>query len=403
MLGSPVYQARAIIEVKPESFAQVEMGDGPTSQPSNPPYFVQTECALIRSAAILKRVIQLADNAGKERGIAEGIRYLEKSLAVRQVPNTSLIEIQVSAADPSTAARVANAIASEYQEYRLQQRNRLVHARLDSLEEEFSIQQAKVAELATHVEDLRVNLRIPDAVADREDASPFMSAEILRKIESLRVDTEIDLTRQEALLVHFRNLNEQELPHVIAAAGVQDNLLSTELEQLTLVEQKLVVLREQNYGPEHRDVLSAIAQRDDLKTKITNRINGIMAGLDTRVAALNQSLTILSNEVLKATESGAEQARASRPYFAAKRELQGLLQLRTLLHSKIALERTDLNLPKGSFVEVIDEAIAPERPTLPNRGRAGGQMAAGLVICLVGMLLAKAGQGRVGTAGLQIS
>jgi len=58
------------------------------------------------------------------------------------------------------------------------------------------------------------------------------------------------------------------------------------------------------------------------------------------------------------------------------------------------MERTDLSLPNHPSVELVQEAVAPERPSFPNRGWGGGLMATGLVLALIGVFLVKAVQER---------
>src|SRR5262249_1156191 len=68
------------------------------------------------------------------------------------------------------------------------------------------------------------------------------------------------------------------------------------------------------------------------------------------------------------------------PYFAAKRALDEKSRFRTMLQTKIEMERTDLELPKNSMVEIVDPARAGLRPVRPNKPL---NIALGVVIGLV--------------------
>jgi capsular exopolysaccharide synthesis family protein len=84
--------------------------------------------------------------------------------------------------------------------------------------------------------------------------------------------------------------------------------------------------------------------------------------------------------VAKAQDSDIEQANKSRPYFEAKRDLEELVRFSQILQTKIAMEKTDLQLPKTSMVEVIDTAKPGARPVRPNKPL---NIALGVIIGLV--------------------
>ena len=114
-------------------------------------------------------------------------------------------------------------------------------------------------------------------------------------------------------------------------------------------------------------------------------------GLQAKVESMGEGLASLSNEVARAQESDIEQANKSRPYFDAKRDLEELIRFRQALQTRIAIERTDLLLP-WTGVEILEEAIPAGSAIAPNRSRALGLFAAGLVLALSGLFLARLGR-----------
>ena len=63
-----------------------------------------------------------------------------------------------------------------------------------------------------------------------------------------------------------------------------------------MAEQKLVSLKKE-FGEQYSEVQKVSGQVEDLKTKIKDRVNGILLGLQARVASLKQGLDILTQEV----------------------------------------------------------------------------------------------------------
>src|SRR5438105_3888169 len=100
------------------------------------PYFIQTEFEVIQSEIILDKVIAdlgLNERWGKKYAGGERLKVTETRgmlkgrMDLRPVRNTELIEIRVFSENPNKAAELAQAIADQYQAYRLGERSKLTH------------------------------------------------------------------------------------------------------------------------------------------------------------------------------------------------------------------------------------------------------------------------------------
>jgi len=354
------------------------------------PYFIQTEFELIQSEVILGKVVEdldLCKEWGKKYGVDrlktyEAVDLLKRRIDLRPVRNTSLIEIRVYSENADEAAKLANAIAEVYREHRQEQRRQLSMGGIKALEERFADQEAKVRKAQEEVEKLRKDLNISDAMASGDGPSPLMSADTLRKLEGLRIESKTAYARQVTLLDRLKQLGKELGPDGLAQAitsATPDELLSSLLEQLSVAEQRLVVM-EKDYGAENPEVQKAKAMVVDLHDKIRRRVDGIMLGMDTVVLSMSNSLMNLEQEVNKATTNDVAQANRTRPYFEAKRRLEELKRFRTILDMKIASEKIDVDLPKTMMVEIVDRAIPGLRPVRPNKPL---NIALGIIIGLV--------------------
>jgi polysaccharide biosynthesis transport protein len=359
--------------------------------PGYDPYFIQTEFELIQSELILGKVItdlELNKEWGKKYAggerlkTPETIALLKSRLDLRPVRNTSLIEIRVYSEKPDEAAKIANAIAQAYRNHRQQQRNALSRGGIKALEERFQEQEVKVRIAQTNVDRLRKELNIPDMLANAEGPATLMTAETLRHIEGMRIESKAEYVRQQTLLTRLKELEKERGPEGLAQAiptAAPDPQLSSLLEQLVVVEQRLVMLQKE-YGKDHVEVLKATASANDLHGKVTNRVDGIMLGLDARVGSLKKSLDDLEHEVKQATTNDIVTAAQSRPYFEAKRNLDELQRFRQILDMKIASEKIDVELPKTTMVEIVEEAKPGLKPVRPNKPL---NIALGIMIGLV--------------------
>jgi capsular exopolysaccharide synthesis family protein len=362
---------------------------GQQSLASYDPYFIQTEFEVIQSEVVLGPVIQQLklneewgkryNSGGQKFTTTETMALVKRQIDLRPVRNTSLIEIRVYSEKPEEASALANEIAKTYQAYRLEQRRRFGQEGIKSLEDRYKEYYDLVREQQNKVNQLRVELKVPDAVVSENVPTVLLSAETLRHIEGLRIESQAEYVKQRSLLDRLEKLDPKELTQTIPTIGVQDSQLNEYLQALAIVQQRLVSLRKE-LGPEHTDVLKTTAQEEDLKEKITARTTGILKGLQAKVESTFDGLTALSNEVAKAQDSDVAKANESRPYFEAKRDLEELVRFRQILTTKIAMEKTDLQLPKSSMVEIIDTAKPGARPVRPNKPL---NIALGVIIGLV--------------------
>ena len=351
------------------------------------PFFIQTEFEVIQSERILGAVITALDlnkvwgakyANGDRLKKTESMGLLRSRMVLRAVRNTELIEITVLSEKPEEASQIAEQVATEYKNYRLEEWKRRANGGIQSLIEEKDRLEKKITDAQTLVETLRKDLKVPDSIADGNSSAPPMTQDTLRHINALRIESKADFVRQDTLLKELKALDPKTLRQVLPTAAT-DNLLGNLLEQETVASQKLIVV-EKDYGPEHPEVIKAKSAVADLDEKITKRVDGIMRGLQAKVNSLGQALTNLIQEVDKSTQEDIDKANSSQPYFEAKRRLEELQKFRVLLETRIASETIDKQLPTTGMVDILDHAVPGIRPVRPNKPL---NIALGIIIGLV--------------------
>jgi polysaccharide biosynthesis transport protein len=354
------------------------------------PYFIQTEFEVIQSELILGKVISDL-NLNQEWGnkyangeplkTTETMTLLKQSMDLRPVRNTSLIEIRVFSQNKDEAAKLANAIAEAYKNYRRDERLELSKGGIKALEDRFKQQQQEVDDSQKRVDQLREKLQVPDAMVNADGPTMLMTAETLRRLESLRIESQARLVEEQTLLEGLTNLNAHLEPRQLAQvipSAVQDALLQTFLEQMTLLEQNLVSVQK-DYGPDHPQAIKAKVLVDDQRRRIEERVKFFLEGLQTKVNSLRMGLKTLEDQEAEAKTNDIRTASTTQPYFQAKRELEELTRFRQLLSMKLAAEKIDVALPK-TVVVIVDRAVANPKAVRPNKPL---NIALGVVIGLV--------------------
>lgn len=128
------------------------------------PYFIQTEFEVIQSERVLGEAIQKLNlkhawaekyGGGKDLTTSDTVKLLRDRMRLSAVPNSSLVDIGATSDNPDEAARIANAVAEAYRDYRLDERAKLTAGGIETLskqrknvEEQIAAAQAEVDRLS---------------------------------------------------------------------------------------------------------------------------------------------------------------------------------------------------------------------------------------------------------------
>ena len=397
-LAAPLYSATTRIKVDRETSAQVAAENGKFTFTVWDPYFTQNVLEELRSEAVLSRVVQslgLSDAWGKRYSlghspnrIAEIVGLLRARIGFRPIRNTMFFDISVLSERPEETKAIANAVAEAYRQFRFEKVREGSFGSLTALEERYKEQDERVRKAQIDVDRLREQLNIENAVAAADSPTMLLSAEMLRKLEGMRIELEAQVIQQETVLEKLKGMSRDKLVYALPTAA-PDPVLNSLLEQKSLCEQALIV-KQHEFGAEHPEVVKLRSQLEDLKTKVDNQVDGILLGMDSRVSAVKEQLNKLKHEVEKAKAQDIETEKVTQPFWEAKRKLEDQQRFSQVLAMKIASESIEAALPKKTIVEILDLAGTPVRPSYPNRAQAGGLILIGILLDFAGLRLIRA-------------
>jgi Mg-chelatase subunit ChlD/capsular polysaccharide biosynthesis protein len=140
-------------------------GVGGTLTPAGyDPYFLQIEFEAIQSDAVLKKAAEKL-NTDKKGKADVTVAELKKDLDLRTEKNSKVIDIGAKSETAEDSARIANAVAQAYREYRLAEYDEVKENGIKSLQQQLEEQDKKVALAQVQVDALRKKLNILDARA----------------------------------------------------------------------------------------------------------------------------------------------------------------------------------------------------------------------------------------------
>ncbi len=398
-----VITATIVTFILPESFSskarikvQRDTTDIPTGLTSQPylsgvydPYFIQTEFEVIQSEKILDPVVELLDlntrwakafhMEGKLK-TTESRKILKSRIELRPERNTSVIDITVYSDNKDEAAKIANAVAQVYLEYRKNQRKELTLNGIHAFEQEFADQDLKVKAQELVVNEIRRTNDIVDTDGNGVGGSTLGPVNVMQ-YNSLRIEAESQYAKEQKLLSELQGLqetNKEALRQAIPTAA-PDGMLTTLLQNYNDAKTRLITLQN-DLGLSHPDVQRTSKLIVELNSQIEDRVTGILEGMRTHVASLQAVVKNAEFKVNEAKSNDIALAEKSRGYFMAKADLDRLKKFRDVLSMRLAQENVEVIMPKTTMVEIMDHAQPGDRPVRPNKPL---NIALGIIIGLV--------------------
>jgi capsular exopolysaccharide synthesis family protein len=368
------YASTARIKIENDNTADVQSIGNASMGGGYDPYFIQTEFEIMQSEQVLGRLIStlnLNEEWGKKYNgntplrTDETMQLLKGRMSLSPERNTKLIDITFYSEDKDDAARLANGVAQAYRDYRLSLRTQLATNGINVLEQSFQADQEKIEAMQTNVDGLRKELNITDFDPNSIAPSPTISQTQLQQYNDQQIEGERLYMKLEKQFTELESYDTNKLRDILPGV-VTDGMLSDLLSRLHESEQKKATMTI-DYTTNYPDVMRTQSLIDELNREIDDRVDGVMAGLKSQLSSEKASLDEQTAEVEAAKVKDQEEAVRGLPYWEAKRSLESLIEFHKLLQAKIAQEQLDLQIPKTSMVEIVDQAKPGKDPVRPNK------------------------------------
>ena len=310
------------------------------------PIFLVSQFEIIKSYPVIDKVVD-ALSLDKELGVAYGwtesaeqikenaINLVQRSTELMIRRETDLIEIRVKLSRPEqpdgeamrVASRIANSIASVFEEYTKAENKRNVESGLAALKDEIDIMSRHISKAEEELGVFRAEHGIT-LVSDIDSgvtairtqigqiSADSNRARILANIKKSRYERVVELSSDEAAVVLPILVNDKSLEPLIANKENLDIKLST--------------LRAAGLGTMHPEVVQSTVMLSEINAKLDQRVKDLKMGL----------------------KFDYEQAQSEHDFFAAQ---------------QVALENQERELSSGISVEYVnlsrDLAMTKERKT----------------------------------------
>ena len=367
------YSSLARMKVEKDTpLTQLMMGSGPMT-PAFDQYFLQTEFQVIRSPKILNEVIKslkLArvyaqrDKQPGELPIQDAYETLSREVDITQFRNTAIIEITAFNEDRELAASIANKIAEIYGNYRNKYRTGRSDKAWEALTNKLAGYEKEVAEAREKMDKLRIDLKVPEEIADSGQVQG-LSAQELSRMTGVIQDYQTRITRNNRLLEQLGLLKGDRLLNALVVANPTSELN-------TLISARNFASRQASglspdFGPDHPEVIKwslLIAKLDEqLDATVQGILSGMRSTLEAEKAAMENQKTYLQETI----EKNSQDTQRFRPYIVQRNEFESARRIRDGIKIRVAQEDIDRDLSSTSSVETINEALPGTNPVRPKK------------------------------------
>lgn len=306
-------------------------------------------------------------------------RFLQR-LAVAPQENSRVIAVNFSSVDAEKAARVANVVADEYITSRLEAKFESTRRASEWLNDRVAELREKVTAAEQAVEDARRKFGLL-----RGQGGITLATQELVELNTQLVMARTARAEAEARLEQVSSLSEDGDGLSTASSVLDSPLIQRLREQEAAVQRRVAELSSQ-LGERHPRMVQLRAEAADLRNKIDEEVNKVVAGLRNEVkiakareAALQQNLAALKERAAIGNKNEIELRALEREAEANRALLANLLA-----RQKEAVAQEDEGFQRAD-ARVISVADIPTQPSFPRKGITLGLVF--IVACFVALMV----------------
>jgi chain length determinant protein EpsF len=339
------------------------------------PGYLSTQLDIIRSHSVALKVVDqlrltelpaIGDEFRADTGGAGSIRdwladRLLLQLEVRPSRESSVVDIAYTSTDPRVAAQMANAFADAYVQTSLE-------LKVDPARRQAGWFEDQVAELRRGLEESQQRLseyqsenEIVVSEVDRIDLENARLAELSSQLIGAQTAMYAAGTRQTQTGTAMSRDRVDEMPDILGNPLVQS--LKAELVR---AEGRLADVSSR-YGMNHPQYVSAVAERDSLRSKLTAELTTARGAVDQAAQIANQQVVALQGaveqqkaRVLELNQQRDTLAVLTRDVESARAAYDAAMQRKAHVRLESEVNETD--------IAILNPAVPPLRPAFPLLG-----------------------------------
>ncbi len=385
---TPIYRARTAVEIQNVNTDFLNSRQvSPVSEDSsamNGSADVQTQMKIIQSEYLLDRVLEKVKQQGRIKNVEARFSPLSalrkllnvasaspadqeyalhqramKSLTVRQMGQTRVIEILYTSPDPKLAAEFANTLTAEYIESNMEARWKMSEHTEEWLSKQLDEMRVKLerSEDSLQAYARQAGLLFTSPSSGSSEKSN-VSEDKLRQLQEELSKAQADRGAAQSAYETAKSAPPETVGDVLSDSSLRE--LQGKLTDLRRQEAELIT----TYTPKHEKVLRIQAQIAPLELAFNAQRNAILSRIRNDYDTAVRRETFLQADYTAQTGIVTDQADKSIQYNILKRDVESNRQLYQNMLQQMK-EASVASAIRASNVRIVDPARPPHKPYSP--------------------------------------
>ena len=393
-LSTPIYMATCRMLVEPGSLKVTQIQDvydtefGSDSRSRDA--FMTTQIQLLTSDHILARVFEHFKFAEKEEfaALREPLKALANLIDIKQVPNTSLLDIGFKSPDAAFSAEVSNFIARTYMEDSSQRASGFSQRGLEKLQDELLNMEANRLKAIARLNEYKQKHNILSV-----DSSQALGIARLTELDRASVSAQEEQAIAQATVTAIEQWREKNFSLDSLPDAIQNPTL-TQFKVARLQAQASLLKALQDFGPSHKSVEIQRLVIRDMDKAIAAETENSLVSAQARLEQARVRVRIINEERERATAELKQLDQIADEY----RMLQDNLKASENAYQLVLQRVNELQIARsadsgaGGTFQIIVPAVPPVKAAYPQKAKVMviATLAAGMfsvLLCIVLELL----------------
>jgi len=285
---------------------------------------------------------------------------LKGYFTIHPVEDTNLIRIAATHPDPEMAQNLANAMATAYQDFNIQNRLQSSKNNVIWLKEEITNLRQKMEEADYSLYQYKQKSHILSLEKETK-----MQAEELSQLRSAHNHTRVRRIEIEAQIKELDRIFRSKNKYV--PSFLEGDLLPTLNSQLVTAELELDQLRKK-YGPKHPKIVAAQSNIASIQAQVDQNVRKEIKSLESQHSVLEAKEKALDASINRYTQKAMDIEQKQIQYALLEKETQLNKELYDILVAKLK----EINITEGletPEVTVVEMAGLPKAPLSSERNK----------------------------------
>lgn len=366
------YASTATMQVKANDFFMNLFGSSstPNAGTAGGPGFATTQNEIIQRTEVLYPVVDALNLT--ERWASMGITNkrdaylrLRSMLQIKAILNTDLIEITATTLSPKESAEIANSVAEEYKNKRIEEVKTWLNRSLSTLDNEVQAHRQAVEKLQAAAARIREEKNITDLNPDTVEEASGTTERGVIEIEQQLNNERARVAALKARNAQIRELSDETIMRSAKTLEIDDPIIMQiypEYQETIAEEARLL---NGGLGQNHPTIKALRAKKDERYRQLTQQIAAYRKSLGSQLLIAESTLQSIEGRAQSVQGEYKEQRITNFEYTEAKNKFIQAKKILEAAELRLASEKMQIIMPQSPAI-IWEDAEPNNSPVSPR-------------------------------------